>query len=437
MGKKKELLVERAVRLVADEPQMSSLSLAKELDVPLERIKEIYAEIKKELPPATDRTFGNAEFFRKVLTSDVLSDGDRLNQFMAHEMAFPDNIELHLGPSCQCSCEFCWRWARGRRQDGEKGLYRGKKGRPRLTIQQTMDLINEFKDLGGSVVYLSGGLEFFTSNIAKEAILHTSGRGLRLRVYSNGISRFFSDERNVRIVLEAAESIRISLHANNADTYAKVQMPHRRVGYAREEFDNVRRNVERILEIRAPSDRCQVCLAFLVIGENFLEVEDALEYWKEKGLDSFDIRNDMMVEGVRFTRRQERELERVMARIGKKRDQGDYSPMKVTAERQKSRKELVLPQKCYIPFKKPSVDPWGDVFACCYGAHPALQHRKYYLGRFPKEGLCDILSRMHGDASIPLPHCAQCTDWEVAYNQCVEKVLNDWRVGIEPRDLPF
>jgi MoaA/NifB/PqqE/SkfB family radical SAM enzyme len=436
MEKQRQPVLERAVRLVAREPQISSVSLAKRLDVPLETLKEIYAEIKEVLPPATDRTFGPAEFVRQVLTADVLCDQHRLNQFMAQKLAFPDNIELHLGPSCQCSCDFCWRWPSGGRQAGEKGLYKGKKGRALLTLQQTADLLDEFHDLRGSTVYLSGGLEFFTSDIAEETILHAAGQGLRLRVYSNGVSRFFSDERTVRILLEAAESIRISLHANSPETYAKVQMSHQPAESAKKKFYNVRRNVERILRVRAPSDRCQVYLAFLATADNFLELEDALEYWKEKGLDSFDIRNDMMDQETSFTGRQERDFQEVMARIGEKRDRGGYEPMKVTAERQR-RREIVLPQKCYVPFKKPAVDPWGDVFSCCYGAHPALQHHQYYLGTYPRESLCGILSRMHRDAIIPRPHCAQCTDWELAYNQCVEKALRDWHAGISPQHLPF
>jgi MoaA/NifB/PqqE/SkfB family radical SAM enzyme len=437
MEHENELVAERAIKLVSQEPEISSISLAKELDVTLQTIRQIYEKIKGKLPPAIDRTFGHAEFFHKVLVTDVLSDADRLSRFKAQKMAFPDNIELHLGLSCQCACVFCWRWAMGRRQNGEEGLYKRKSGRHPLTLQQTRDLLDEFIDLGGRVAYLSGGLEFFTRNIAKDVVSHAAGRGLRLRVYSNGISPLFSDEDMTRTLLETAESIRFSLHANDPETYARVQMPHRKFGDAKNEFDKVRRNIENILKIRTSSAQCQVYLAFLLMGEKFLEIEDALEYWKEKGLDSLDIRNDMMGEEAWFTRRQERELEEVIARIREKRNREYYSPMKVTAERQKSKKEIALPKKCYIPFKKPAVDPWGDVFACCYGAHPALQHPQYYLGTFPTESLRGILSRMHRDGIIPRPHCAQCTDWEVTYNQCVEKVLKDWRAGIEPRELPF
>jgi MoaA/NifB/PqqE/SkfB family radical SAM enzyme len=437
MARQRQPLLERAVELISHEPQMSSDSLARELGVTLEVLQGIYAEIREALPAATDRTFGHAEFFRRVLSADVLPDEQRLKQFMARKLAFPDSIELHLGPSCQCSCHFCWRWSGGARQPGERGLYRGKKGRPLLRLQETADLLDEFHDLGGRVVYLSGGLEFFTSDIAEETILHAVGRGLRLRVYSNGVSGFFSDERNVRLLLRAAEWIRISLHANDADTYARVQMSHRPVRDAKKEFYNVRESVERILDLRAPSDRCQVYLAFLATRQNFLEIEAALEYWKERGLDSFDIRNDMTGQEGSFTSREEGALRTLMTRIREKKDRGGYEPMEVTAERQKSKREIVLPQKCYIPFKKPAVDPWGDVFSCCYGAHPALQHHQYHLGTFPEESLGDILSRMHRDEIIPRPHCAQCTDWELTYNQCVEKVLKDSSVGITPHDLPF
>jgi hypothetical protein len=323
---------------------------------------------------------------------------------------------------------FCWRWLERKRQEGESGLYRDKKSYSPLNKTDISNLINEFKSHGGKVLYLSGGLEFFTSRLAADVIRLASDNDLLIRAYTNGVSKFFEIKENMDLILENVEYIRFSLHAVTSDTYGKVQMPHRKADKIHSEFEKVNRNIENLVQRRKQrsfASSCRIYLAFLTLGDNFLELQSAIRYWQKVGIDSFDIRVDMIGEDIWFTKKQRKEFMEIMTQIKDSKERGDYKPMEVTGERQDERHSVKLAQKCYIPLKKPTIDPWGTVFTCCYGAHPSLQHHQYCLGKYPEDTLYDILKKMHDEGIIPRPHCAQCTGWELTYNQCIEKAVTD------------
>lgn len=432
---------QKVIELLNDNPELFSQSVAREVGISSQELQAIYQEIKGEIRPADKRTFGIPRFFQMVLETEVLPHKSRLKKFRKGEFVFPGMLELHLGKSCHCACRFCWRWSSGQWKSGDLGLYRGKKALSPLQKQDVMKLLQEFKDNGGTQLYLSGGLEFFTSDIAEDTIKSAAELGLTIRVYTNGVANCFDKEDFMDLILNKVQYIRFSLHAVKPETYAKVQMPHRNRELAKQEFlkakGHIVKMVERRKQYKDSSQKAKIFVAFLVINDNFREVKDATDMWKEIGIDSFDIRVDMREKECWFTQKEENELERMMEEIRVQREKGIYEPMKVSGERHAARRHMKLPEKCFIPFKKPAVDPWGVVYTCCYGAHPSLQHHKYELGNLHEETLGEILKRLHHDGIIPLPHCGQCTDWELNYNRSIEKVLADWSDGFPPESLPF
>lgn len=437
----KETIKQRVIDLLKDNPALLSKSIAHEVESPLKELKAIYKEIKGVIQPLDKRTFGISSFFQMVLETEVLPDKNRVEKFRNKEFVFPNMLELHFGTSCHCACRFCWRWENGQWKPGDKGLYIGKKGYPLLQKQNVIDILHEFKENGGTQLYLSGGLEFFTSELAEDTIKSASELGLIIRAYTNGIADCFEKEDFIDLLIDKAEYIRFSVHAVNPDTYAKVQMPHRDKVSTEKEFlklkDHIRKMVKRRKRYENLSRKVRIFIAFLVINDNFHEIKEAIDMWKEIGVDSFDIRVDMRDKKRWFTKKQEEELNIIMDEISTKREHGAYHPMKLTGERHEARHEIKLPETCFIPFKKPAIDPWGNVYTCCYRAHPSLQHDNYKLGNIQRERLGEILKRNLKKHKIPFPHCAQCTDWELTYNRCIEKVSTDWDDGFPPESLPF
>lgn len=375
------------------------------------------------MPMITD----HKSFVKSVMETDVLPHNDRLEAYKAHEFVFPDDLELHLGSECQCSCVFCWRWKHGFWNQDDSGLYRKHQNIPLLSGTEIVGLLEEFKLYGGKRLFLSGGLEFFTSPHAVHVIRTCYKLGLQIRIYTNGVADCFDDSDVRKLILDSAEYIRFSIHANTPETYAHVQMPHRNYVAVATDFHNVRARIAKFLEDRQNSvnaeNLARIRVSFLALGANCAEILPAIEYFRNLGVDSMYIASDMREVAEWFDAKQKRVFDQVMEEIRNINQVGGFKPLKVIGDRHEQRVRVRFPARCYVPYKHPAVDPWGYVYSCCYRVNPALQFPDFAYGKFPETSLYDILRNAHDQHRIPRPQCAQCPDWELGYNQCVEKAM--------------
>jgi MoaA/NifB/PqqE/SkfB family radical SAM enzyme len=373
------------------------------------------------------KTTEHKPFLKSIMETDVIPDNDRLDAYKANRFVFPDNLELHLGPVCQCSCVFCWRWKHGAWNHEDLGLYREHPNVPLLSQDDITNLLQEFKSHGGKRLFFSGGLEFFTSPHSTHAVKICNQLGLKIRIYTNGVAECFDDRSFRKLLLESAEYIRFSVHSNTSDTYARVQMPHRNYDEVVTDFNNVRIRIAKLLEERQEScgaaDLARIRISFLALGDNYSEILPAIEYFRDLGVDSFYVASDMREASDWFNASQRRSFDLVMEDIRERKQRGEIEPLLVLGDRHEPRVKVRFPAKCYVPYKHPAVDPWGHVYSCCYRVNPALQFPDYAYGKFPEMSLYDILRNAHDQHRIPRPQCAQCPDWELGYNQCIEKTL--------------
>ena len=434
--------VKKVIELVKENPVLTSIEVAHESDVSVGELGEIYQQIKGQIQSAEYETFGLSNFSLNVMEEDVLPDRERLERFKDKEFVSLDSLELHLGPACQCACLFCWRWSDDQWKKGDLGLYRGKEDCSLLLKEDVENLLKDFKANGGKQLYLSGGLEFFTSEIAEDVIKFAAELGLQIKVYTNGAADCFDNEDFLDLILDKVEYIRFSMHAIRPETYADVVMPHINKETAERYFERVRGRIKKMVERRNrsedPTKKAKIGISFLAINKNFRELEEAIDEWKKTGVDSFFIAVDMREKVKWFTTEEKEEFMEIIEKIREENEQGSYSPMQVGGDRHVAREKVSLAEKCFIPLKHPTVDPWGFVYTCCFRAHPSYQHHTFELGKLHREKLVDILKRAHEREDIPLPfHCGQCLDYELTFNRCIEKVLTDWRDGFTPDSLPF
>ena len=461
---------ERIMQAIIEDPIATSKELAGRIECSLDELRTAYFAIMGRLPVAPNMPFGLSDVIRKILERDVLSSSNRrfLDAFRERKFVFPDRLELHLGSGCQCCCRFCWRWSSGEWKSEDLGMYpsaqlsrskerwrigTGALRSPRtnaglLTLPAVENLLNEFKTNNPDthpLLYLSGGLECFTSELAEGTIKKAAQLGFKTMVYTNGVAPCFDDDRFVDLLLEKTAFIRFSLHANTGETFARVQMPHRPSELACREFSNVRRHIENLLTRRGSraSGGPTIAVAYLIIGDNLDDLEGAIEWMQTNGVDECDVRVDMRGVSQWFDNQQRARLDDILRRVRQKSDQDGYHPTKVNSrfdDRYNATRPATRPmgeRRCFIPLKKPTVDPWGYVLKCCYRAHPALQSTEFVLGKYPERSLCEILNDGFNSGDAPQSfHCADCTDWEMIYNKCVAKVLEDWEQGISPDDLP-
>ena len=441
-GNMEENKIEKVIELVKKNPVLTSIGVAHESDVSVEELGEIYQQIKGQIQSEEYGTFGPSNFSLSLMEEEVLHDRERLKRFKDKEFVFPDSLELHLGPACQCACLFCWRWSGDRWEKGDLGLYSDKKDCSLLLREDIENILKEFKANGGKRLYISGGLEFFTSEIAEDVIKFAAELRLQMNVYTNGVADCFDDLDFLDLILDKVESIRFSMHAIRPETYADVVMPHRDKKTAARYFEMVRGRIKKMVDRRNRSEdmteKAKIGISFLAINENFLELEESIDEWEKTGVDSFFIAVDMREKVNWFTTEEEKEFRRIIEKIIEKNEKGLYSPMQVGGDRHVARENLKFPENCFIPLKHPTVDPWGFVYTCCFRAHPSFQHHQFELGNLHMEKLVNILKSAHEEGDIPLPfHCGQCLDYELTFNRCVEKVLTDWRSGFPLEGLPF
>ena len=434
--------IKKVIELVKKNPVLTSIGVAHEADVSVEELGKIYQQIKGQIQSEEYGTFGLSNFSLNVMEEEVLLDREGLERFKNKEFVFPDSLELHLGPNCQCACLFCWRWSSDKWEKGDLGLYRGKEDCSLLVKEDVENLLNEFKANGGKQLYLSGGLEFFMSEIAEDVIKCAAELDLQIKVYTNGVADCFDKEDFLDLILDKVESIRFSMHAIRPETYANVVMPHRDKEIAARYFEMVKGRIKKMVDRRNRSEdmteKAKIGISFLAINKNFLELEESIDKWIKIGVDSFFIAVDMREKVNWFTTEEEEEFKRIIEKIRDKNEQGFYSPMQVGGDRHVARENIKFPENCFIPLKHPTVDPWGFVYTCCFRAHPFFQHHQFELGNLHREKLVNILKSAHEKGDIPLPfHCGQCLDYELTFNRCVEKVLTDWRSGFPLESLPF
>lgn len=381
------------------------------------------------------KTTDHKTFLKSIMDSDVMPDKDRLAAYKANDFVFPDDLELHLGPACQCSCVFCWRWKHGSWNHDDPGLYKEHRSIPLLSGHDISALLQEFKAHGGKRLFLSGGLEFFTSPHATHTIHTAKQLGLKIRIYTNGIADCFDDPAFRILILESAEYVRFSIHSHTPETYARVQMPHQNLDTVAADFNKIRTRIAILVEERSKLEGsaplAQIRVSFLALGINCSEIVPSIEFFKGLGVDSFYIASDMREASEWFDADQRRSFDMVMADIRSRKQRGEFAPLHLLGDRHEPRVKVRFPAQCYVPYKHPAVDPWGHVYSCCYRVNPALQFPDYNYGKFPEQSLYEILHAAHDQHRIPRPQCAQCPDWELGYNQCVEKALDSDRPASE------
>jgi hypothetical protein len=169
--------------------------------------------------------------------------------------------------------------------------------------------------------------------------------------------------------------------------------------------------------------QARIGVSLLALGCNYGEIEGAIEFYRDLGIDSFFIAADMREAADWFNPGQRSGFDAQLAKIRTRNERGDFSPIAVRGDRHEPRIHTRFPSRCFVPYKHPALDPWGHVYSCCYRVNPSQQFPDFCYGKFPESGLYEILKRAHDQGRIPRPQCAQCPDWELGYNQCIEEVL--------------
>lgn len=308
------------------------------------------------------------------------------------EHKYPSMLELHPGTSCcGLDCVFCYR--KGRAYCTNK---------PRVNEARLIKLIDEFAELGGRDLFISGGTEPFSQpRIACLAISRGQQAGLRVRVYTNGIAPALQ-EASTRNLLALTEQVRFSIHAIDPHTYRHItRSVDRNVSLLK-----VFNNVVGVMNARPATCGTKVGIGLIVLTENVDDLTEAGKFWRDVGADFLDIRYDVIA-GTNPD-------------IGKRvksflslAESGYFDPLKVSIASYAHGKPR-LASRCYAPFEKLVVDPFGFVWCCCLLSQPGQRPPWAKVGDLESQSLSQIAA--HLEERFPREHCHCCTPWEAKHN---------------------
>lgn len=304
-------------------------------------------------------------------------------------------LELHTGLACGLRCTFCFR--RGNVYEPQRGL---------LSRDRRREVIDEFAAMNGGQLNVSGGLEPFNGSEATcDAITWGRRAGLAVNVYSNAVAPALSRDDVRRTLAARATWVRFSIHAFHERTYRQIARPVD----PEATFHRAAENVRSVLASRPREGGASVGVAFLTLPANARELTEAACFWRDIGVDFFDVRCDMAFGGSAC-----RTVEHALDAFRRKERSGALEPMR-THVRDLTRGRLPYAPECRAPGAKLVVDPFGLVWTCCGLAHPGRRPSWSRLGDLRSETLREVVARVH--RRLPLPHCKVCTWWEANYNR--------------------
>jgi MoaA/NifB/PqqE/SkfB family radical SAM enzyme len=324
----------------------------------------------------------------------VVNTGLEKRTEMLEEQASCRILEFHPGLSCRFSCIFC---------------YRGGKTYPAsheyVTAQRIKKLITEFADLGGVGWYISGGYEPFSSpELALQSILWSSQAGLRVRIYTNGVSTVLAQRHVQTLIACHTAQVRFSVHATDPHTYQRVMRPQ----VTGANLDIVISNILGILEAKPTTGTPRVGVGTLALDENIHNLIPSADFWRDLGVDFFDVRFDAT--GSSDNGR----IAEAVRKLKSLADTGRFDPLKISIGSFACGEKLPFAPKCYAPLEKLTVDPFGFVWCCCLQSMPPRRPHWALMGDLRSQSYKEILA--HVRMCLPFDHCGVCTPWEAHYN---------------------
>jgi MoaA/NifB/PqqE/SkfB family radical SAM enzyme len=360
----------------------------------------------------------------------------------AHQdSAQPHIYMLEIHPTnglCIYACKMCL-WCGGGQLKARQ--IRASAGIDVLPTRSWISVLDEAKDLGVERIIVSGGGETLLDQVKfREVVLAAVRNGIEVLVYTNGRLLSRVDEETLDVILHTGW-LRVSCHAATSEVYAR--LVNRPVDS--NDFQIVQAGVRRLIERRnAVHARLKVGLGTVLQEVNFSQLPLIVTLCENLGVDFLDLRADCI--GISQALKAEQSvllLNDLRVIRGRYLDGGlpfhltiaDDLQFKIS---QWSKMELTPSKRCWIPFLRPAIDPFGTVCACDSIGEPytrSVSPAKYVFGSCRDDSLRQLISRASQETLGVW--CQHCMPGQVALNALFEKIVADFKIGIRPCDQPF
>lgn len=250
----------------------------------------------------------------------------------------PTVLEIHPSPICQLGCAYCHSMS----SPLDKTIY--SSGKRLLAVEEYAQIFEEFVSLGGTEVVISGGGEPLLYPNIIDLIEAASHVGLRIHIYTNGLTKRYFLVESLELWLPKITSVRFSLHYSTG--------PQRMPDVLTAIHNTVSCRNHLMLQVK-------VHTAVLVDTYPRTELERLLTQIAAGNSDCIELRivippsrvaTQVLHESIRFLREIGCEDSRISTRMS-----ADSMPL--------------VPSKCFSLYRNIVIDPYGGFRLCCMRAH--------------------------------------------------------------------
>jgi TDP-4-amino-4,6-dideoxy-D-glucose deaminase len=402
-------------------PYCASRELSEKFDMSKDELREAYLFMRSSREIRELFELSPYHYFIRVL-NDLVEERGRTLKIIRKEKPFPLTklMELFISESCNANCRFCYR---------NGGIYSGQKV---LSNAEFVNIINEFADLQGEYLDISGGLEPLLGPAILDVLRTGIERNLKVSLYTNGIAL---DKPGLLDYLLRIDKVRISLNAYDRENYRDI------IGV--DQFDKVKDNIINFLKAREDSDsKVKIGIVFLVFKENYARIFTVIELAQELGIDFLDLRTIHVTGGGDFSDRQRKELASILRQTKREMISANYGRLSVSiadtfyyiVHENSLLKNLRNDYTSALVNFRVTVTASGKIYALNVIAQPTREDPRYLLGEF--DGRSNLSDVFESKKDIPfepelfLPH-------DISIVGAFSKLGSDLEFGIELQESPF
>ena len=340
-----------------------------------------------------------------------------LPKILRGEMVGPMMLEIHpTNAMCIYRCQMCI-WCGGLKQINSIADFYGAERL--LTLDKLcgiLEKIKQFLDKANSI-------------------------GFETMIYTNGRTLYDSDPTLLDSILSSTW-LRVSLHAATPEIYSR--LTNRPLGA--NDLESVLDGICKIVNLnKQRGGKLKVGIGVVLQELNYAEMTKIAKLCSDLEIDFLDIRVDCIGVTKKLSEYQYKQMLenlrelRTSIEAGQSRFSASFADDLLIAMDQWKMMELTQPKRCLIPVVRPAIDPFGIVGACDSIGEPYTRSkspREYVLGKI-SDG-CNFSDIMRSAAGKELGiHCKFCMPGQISLNALLEKLVDDYRIGIEPIDQPF
>jgi TDP-4-amino-4,6-dideoxy-D-glucose deaminase len=407
-------------------PYLPAVEICKESGVSKSELKKINNFIRSS--QNSKELFAYSPYPYLVNTLERLSkDDERVLRILRGEKPFPlsESLELFISESCNARCKFCYR-------NGNSYHHRAKV----LSTAQYAELINEFADLNGQNIDVTGGLEPLLSHSLLGILKTGIERKLNVRLYTNGIA--LGDNHDITEQILKIQRVRVSLNACSSKSYKEIM--------GVDKFERVIENLRRLVEAKRKSkSNVKVGAGFAIFKQNYTSIPEALELAQKLELDFLDLRAVEVTSVERFDQQQRTELKSILTEVKQKKMRNEYGSLSVSVA--DTFNAVIDPETDCMKYVKKdlvkellhfrvTVTPYGRVYALNLIGQPSREDDRFLLGKIRQNSARALSRILSNGKNIPYDENSLLAH-DMTLMMALSKLDSDLEFGINIEENPF